>query len=132
MEVLLYEPTLYSEVADRITLSDFESNETFGEIAEVLFECLREGAEPEPARLYGQIESPETAALLGELESAGKQKGDPQVRLTESLKVLEDIRRKKEIEQLKHSQQEDDVTDYLRKKQQLAKKGLDRRAGSAI
>ncbi|MBL7214562.1 MAG: DNA primase [Phycisphaerae bacterium] len=132
LEVLLHEPGLYDLVADRIQVSDFKTYPALGEIAEVLFQCLNEGVEPEMARLYGQIESPATATVLGELESIGSRKGDPPVRLEESVRVLEEIRHQEEVERLKDFQQEDDETNYLRKKQQMAQKGLNRRAGSVI
>lgn len=134
LEVLLHEPGLYDVVADRIKPADFASDAALGEIAAVLFGCLKEGLEPELARLYGQIESPATAALLGELEAVGDSKGDPQVRLEALVKAFEEIRRKQEVERLKnnHRQQEGDETDYLRKAQQLVQKGPNRRAGSVI
>ena len=124
LEALLYEPGLYDLVADRIYASDFKTDPALGEIAEVLFQCLRDGVEPELARLYGQIESPETASLLGELESVGSRKGDPQIRLEKATEVLEQIRHKEDVERLKHYQQEDEEADYLRKKTTDGSKGI--------
>ena len=132
LEVLLHEPGLYDLVANRIRLSDFQSDAALREIAEVLLECLKQGIEPEPARLYGQIESAETARLLGQLEAVGSQKGDLQTLLEKSVEVLERFRLRREVESLKDFQREEDETDYLRKRQQMVEKGPDRRAGSVI
>ncbi len=133
LEMLLHEPGLYDLVADRIQLSDFQSDAALREIAEVLLECLKQGIEPEPACLYGQIESAETAKLLGKLEAVGSQKGDPKTLLEKSVEVLEQYRLRRQVEGLKDYQREEDETDYLKKiGQQMIEKGPGRRAGSAI
>lgn len=132
LEVLLHEPGLYAGVADRIQAAYFASDAALSEIAEVLFRCLREGLQPELTRLYGQIESPATAAILGELDAFGSQKGDPRQRLEDSIRTLEALRHKDVVDRLKDSRREGDETDFLRKTQLLAQKGFNRRAGSVI
>ena len=132
LEVLLHEPGLYDLVAERIRVADFRSDAALIEIAEVLFECLRQGNEPEMTRLYGQIESPATAVLLGELESTGHLKGDPQMRLEKAVDAIEHIRQKIETENLKNNT-DNDEQDYLRKKLQIhAQNGGNPRAGGIV
>lgn len=132
LEVLLHEPRLYHQAADRILPGDFQSRTAIGEIAQVLLGCLAEGVEPTAARLYGQIESPQTASLLGELEAVAGQKGDPEKRLKNAMDVIEQSRHKAETEKLKNNRAEDD-SEYLRKKLQIVtQKGGNQRAGGMI
>ncbi len=132
LEVLLHEPGLYDLVIDRVAITDFQADAALTEIARALFDCLEEGIEPETARLYARIESPETAKLLAELASVDSRKGDNQLRLENSVRLLEEIRHHQEVERLKDSQQQESETDYLKKKFQLAQKTPGRRAGTVI
>ncbi len=132
LEVLLHEPGFYPQVNGQLKPADFALDAALCEIAEALFECLDKGLEPELSRLYGQIESPETAALLGEMDAVGGRKGDPRRRLEQLLATLDAIRHNKDVERLKADRCQNDETDLLRKTQQLAQKGFNRRAGSVI
>ena len=132
LEVLLAEPALYAQAVEKMQVSDFLPEPGLGEIAEVLLGFLDQGMTPEPAMLFGQIESPQTASLLGELQAVGGQKGDPQKRLVHALEVIEQHRHKEETEKMKNVSQADD-SEYLRNKLRIvARKGGNQRAGGII
>ncbi len=132
LEVLLHEPRLYEQVSAILRPEDFRSSPAMADIAEVLLGDLEQGIDPQPARLYGQIESPQTSRLLGQLESVADQKGDPAVRLKNAVEVIEHHRRIEETEKLKTIEQEDE-SEYLRKKlSQTIQNGGNRRAGGII
>ncbi len=132
LEVLLAEPSLYAQAAETMQVADFQPEPGLGEIAEVLLGVLAQGMTPEPALLFGRIESPQTAALLSELQAVGLQKGDPVKRLSNAADVIEQHRHKEETEKMKDIPQEDD-SDYLRKKLRIvAQKGGNQRAGGMI
>ncbi len=132
LEVLLYEPGLYNLAADRIQLSDFQSDPALREIAEILLETLAQGIEPEPTRLYGQIESAETAKLLSQLESVADQKGDSQLRLEKAVEVLEKFRLETQTEELKSPVVAED-DDYLKRKLEMyARNGGNPRTGGIV
>ena len=98
LEVLVCEPGLYATVFGRIKVEDFGLQGPLREIAEVVLPFLDAGDEPQLARLYGHIESPQTAILLTEIFSVGSGKGNGSVRLEDSLRVLERERHRQDIE----------------------------------
>ncbi|MHC4552502.1 MAG: DNA primase [Planctomycetota bacterium] len=128
LEVLLHEPRLYGQVADKIGPADFCADQSLAEIAGVLLDCLSQGVEASSARLYGQIESPAAAAALGDLEAVGGQKGDAVKRLTQAIEVIEQYR---QIHAMKQSTSETDE-DLLRRQQLAMQKGGNRRTGGMI
>ena len=128
LEVLLHEPRLYGQAAGRVEHADFRADKRIAEIAGVLLDCLEQDIEPTAARLYGQIESPQAAALLGDLEAVGGQKGDAALRLAHAVEVIEQHRGRMELQQL---QPERDA-DLLRRQQAAMQKGGNRRSGGMI
>lgn len=113
LEVLVHEPGLYAAAFGRLTLADFGPNGAMREIAEAVMPFLEAGQEPQPAQLYGRIETPETAALLTEIISVGGVKGIGSVRIEDSLCVLEQQRHRQDIEAHK-GRLTDEATDTLR------------------
>ena len=80
--------------------------------------------------MYGQIESPRTAALLGELDGHWRPKrAIPKLRLKNAMEVIEQSAHKKEAEKMKQVETDDD-NEYLRKKLgMVAQKGGNQRSG---
>jgi len=113
LEVLLHEPGLYAAVFGRLSLEDFGSDGALREIAEAVLPSLDAGHEPNPAQLYGRIESTETATLLTEIIAVGDAKGNGSLRIEESLGVLEQQRHRQDVEIHKEHLTDDD-TDALR------------------
>jgi DNA primase len=113
LEVLLHEPALYASAVGRLTRDDFGPEGPLREIADILLDSLEAGDEPELVLLYGRIEAPETASLLTEIASAGGVKGAGPRRLEDSLGVLEQHRRRQDIDAHK-GRLTDEATDALR------------------
>lgn len=128
LEVVIQEPALFSEIKERICLDDFGTSGPIREIAEALFELEEDGIEPSLAGLYAHLESAETSVILAEMGDAGRSKGDSRQRLEAAVKVLEDLKRQRQIEETKLYLDKDDALKNMLKR--IANKGPDlRKAG---
>lgn len=112
LEVLIQEPGLYAAVFGRLTLEDFGADGPLRDIAEAVLPSLDAGNDLQAARLYRQIESPETAAVLTKMTSAVGPKGAGARRLSDALAVLEQDRHQRDIDAHK-DRLTDDATDAL-------------------
>lgn len=113
LEVLMNQPTLYASVSGRLTIEDFGPEGPLRQIAEAVFACLDGGDQPELVRLFGRIETPETAALLTDIASVADTKRAGARQLEGAMAVLEQLRHRRDIETHKR-QLTDEDTDTLR------------------
>ncbi len=86
IEVLLRQPDLFGSIEGRIGVDVFGGNLRM--IAEPLFGMLAAGQEPVLARLLGQIELPQAAQELLQLDELSGQKGDFSRRLAEAIETI--------------------------------------------
>jgi DNA primase len=84
--VLLRQPDMFGKIEGQIAPAMFEDN--LQAIAEPLFEALRSGQEPTMTLLLGQIEQPEAAKILLELDEQAGQKGDFARRLEDAMETI--------------------------------------------
>ncbi len=86
IEVLLRQPDLFGDIEGRIGIELFQGNLRM--IAEPLFGMLAKGQEPVLALLLGQIELPQAAQELLQLDEMSGQKGDFPRRLNEAMEAI--------------------------------------------
>jgi DNA primase len=86
IEVLLRQPDLFGAVEGQIAIDVFGGN--LRAIAEPLFGMLAAGQEPTLALLLGQIEQPQAAQELMQLDELSGQKGDFPRRLSEAIETI--------------------------------------------
>ncbi|HEX42547.1 MAG TPA: toprim domain-containing protein, partial [Phycisphaerales bacterium] len=87
IEVLLCDPSLFSTVAKRLTLDDFDVPE-LASIARIVFEICESGSAATVDAVLRRIEQEEIAAYVVDLEHAGQAKGNFGRRLDDALDIL--------------------------------------------
>ncbi len=118
LEALLREPALYGRIEDRIAADSFAAE--LKPIAEAVFSLLQAGGQMTLSGLLGQIEEPQSAQKLLELEQRSSDKDNAAVILDKAMdviehQILEDRRR--QVRQLLR----DDDTESLRQVQDMLK-----------
>lgn len=89
LETLIAVPNSFPQVAKRLSVNDFGPDDSIKELARILFELLAEDNVMNISKLYGRIESTQTAKLLTELQKTAEQKQDLKEQLEGALKVIE-------------------------------------------
>jgi DNA primase len=105
IEVLLRQPDLFGSIEGRISIDMFSGNLRL--IAEPLFGMLAAGQEPTLALLLGQIELPQAAQELLQLDELSGQKGDFSRRLAEAAEVIRLCRLKQQTQTMSKTIKDD-------------------------
>jgi len=87
LEVLLNEPELFESVTGTVTVEDFDEN-TFRQIARVVFDSLARYEKATLAQLLSRLESVQAGSAIVEMAQAGAEKGNFKKRLKEALNVV--------------------------------------------
>lgn len=118
LEALLREPALYGRIEDRIVADSFGAD--LKPIAEAVFSLLQAGGQMTLSGLLGQIEEPQSAQKLLELEQRSADKDNAAVILDKAMDVIENQileDRRRQVRQLLR----DDDTESLRQVQDMLK-----------
>ncbi len=95
LEVLLAAPSLFKQVKKKISIDDFDVP-ALKLIAEAVFKTLRDNPNATPKDVCLNIEQPQLAGVIIDLEHAGAGKGNFQKRLTDALSTKEYLDRQKD------------------------------------
>ncbi len=110
---MLHKPKLFSEIAGRITVENFDVP-VLHQIARVVLGSLNQGGLDPIAKLLAGLESVEAGSAIVELAEAGPKKGNYAERLTHAVDVIRDNIDNTQKSRIK-DQLSDDDTESLRK-----------------
>ena len=121
LEVLLGRPDCFRQVADRVSVNDFGSDECTKEVAAALFDILSQDVPLQLSKVYGRLESSQAAGLLTQLQAAAEQKTGLSDQLDGAIAALENRKQSHRIQTLKQRMGEDDELKQMLN--QIAQKG---------
>jgi DNA primase len=96
LETLLLDEECFPRVQARVSVSDFGPDKQLRELAEAVFDVLESENDLKVSDVYARIESPQTAKLMTELQTAAQQKQDIYEQLEGALTELEKCRHRKQ------------------------------------